>query len=77
MLGFWHPLPQIPMSVQASFLSIAHHKKLKCEKFLIEMEKVMPWKEMLDAIAPFYTEKKVGRKHKELKMMLKIHFLQQ
>lgn len=32
---------------------------------------------MLDAIAPFYTEKRVGRKHKELKMMLKIHFLQQ
>ena len=65
------------MSAQASFLSIAHQKKLRCEKFLHEMDHVMPWKEMMDAIAPFYTEKDVGRKHKELKMMLKIHFLQQ
>jgi IS5 family transposase len=32
---------------------------------------------MLSTIAPFYAEKDVGRKHKELKMMLKIHFLQQ
>jgi IS5 family transposase len=65
------------MSAQASFLSIAHQKKLRCEKFLDEMERVMPWPAMLDAIAPFYTEKQVGRKRKELKMMLKIHFLQQ
>lgn len=77
MLVFWHPLPQIPMSAQASFLSIAHQKKLRCERFLNEMERVMPWKKMLDAIAPFYTEKDVGRKHKELTMMLKIYFLQQ
>ena len=77
MIGFPHPLPQIPMSSQASFLSIAHQKKLRCEKFLDEMERVMPWKEMLNAIAPFYVEKALGRKHKELKMMLKIYFLQQ
>ena len=77
MLGFWHPLTQIPMSSQASFLSIAHQKKLRCEKFLDEMEQVMPWGQMLGAIAPFYVEKAVGRKHKELKMMLKIYFLQQ
>lgn len=77
MLGFRHPLPKIPMSVQASFLSIAHEKTLKCEKFLNEMQQVMPWKQMTDGIAPFYTEKDIGRKHKELTMMLKIHFLQQ
>ena len=77
MLVFWHPLPKIPMSAQASFLSIAHQKKLRCEKFLDEMESVMPWKEMTDAIVPFYTEKQFGRKHKELITMLKIHFLQQ
>lgn len=77
MLGFPHPLPQIPMSAQPSFLSLAHQKKLRCEKFLDEMERVMPWSAMLDAIAPYYTEQLVGRKRKELKMMLKIHFLQQ
>lgn len=65
------------MSAQASFLSIAHQKKLRCEKFLDEMERVMPWKDMTDAIAPFYAEKQFGRRHKELTMMLKIHFLQQ
>jgi IS5 family transposase len=65
------------MSAQPSFLSIAHHKKLRCEKFLDEMEQVMPWSVMLNTIVPFYVEKAVGRKHKELKMMLKIHFLQQ
>ena len=65
------------MSAQPSFLSIAHQKKLRCEKFLEEMEHVMPWGEMLGAIAPFYVEKQFGRKHKELKMMLKIYFLQQ
>jgi transposase, IS5 family len=77
MLRFPHPLPQILMSSQASFLSIAHQKKLRCEKFLDEMEQVMPWTAMLGAIAPFYVEKALGRKHKELKMMLKIYFLQQ
>lgn len=77
MLVFPHPLPLILMSAQPSFLSIAHQKKLKCEKFLNEMERVMPWSAMLDVIAPFYTEKQLGRKHKELKMMLKTHFLQQ
>jgi len=49
------------MSMQASFLSIAHTKKLRCEKFLHEMDRVMPWREMMGAIAPFYTEKDVGR----------------
>ena len=61
MLGFRYPLPPIPMSMQASFLSIAHTKKLRCEKFLHEMDRVMPWREMMGAIAPFYTEKDVGR----------------
>jgi IS5 family transposase len=65
------------MSAQPSFLSIAHHKKLRCEKFLDEMEQVMPWSAMLDSIAPFSVEKQLGRKRTELKMMLKIHFLQQ
>ena len=37
----------------------------------------MPWGRMLDAIAPFYSQKDIGRRRKELKMMLKIYFLQQ
>lgn len=76
MLRFQHPLHQIPMSLQPSFLSIAHNKKLRCEKFLTQMETVIPWKDFLDAIAPLYVEKHLGRKRKELLLMLKIYFLQ-
>lgn len=65
------------MSLQPSFLSIAHQKKLRCERFLDEMDRVMPWDKMLHAIAPFYSQKDIGRRRKELKMMLKIYFLQQ
>jgi transposase, IS5 family len=76
MLDFPHPLPKFPMSAQASFLSIAHNKKLRCEKFLSEMDRVMPWGRFIGRVLPYYTEKEVGRKHKELKMMLKIYFAQ-
>jgi len=65
------------MAAQASFLSIAHNKKLRREKFLNEMENVIPWKDLIQSIAPHYEEKRLGRKRKELKMMLKIYFLQQ
>lgn len=65
------------MSAQASFLSIAHNKKLRKEKFLDEMDRVIPWKRLLLVIEPFYEHKHTGRPRKELKMMLKIYFLQQ
>lgn len=62
---------------QNSFLALAQQKKLRCEKFLEEMERVMPWEKFLNEIAPYYTEKETGRKRMELSMMLKIYFLQQ
>lgn len=65
------------MSAQASFLSIAHTKKLRCEKFLDEMEHVVPWQLLVEAVEPFYPEHDTGRKRKELRMMLKILCLQQ
>jgi len=65
-------------AMQNSFLAIAQRKKkLRCEKFLEEMNKVIPWEEFLDTIKPFYKDAEVGRKRKKLKMMLKIYFLQQ
>ena len=64
------------MSAQASFLSIARTKQLRCEKFLNEMDRIMPWGRFMDSVLPHYTEKDIGRKHKELKLMLKIYFLQ-
>jgi len=65
------------MSAQASFLSIAHNKQLRREKFLNEMDTIIPWKSLLSVIEPHYRHKDTGRKKKELRMMLKIYFLQQ
>lgn len=65
------------MSAQASFLSIAHTKKLRCEKFLDEMERVVPWKRLVKAVESHSPAHDLGRKRKELKMMLKILCLQQ
>jgi len=65
------------MSAQSSFLSIAHQKKLRCETFLSEMDAIIPWDRFLSVIEPHYIQKHTGRKRKELKMMLKIYFLQQ
>ncbi|MBI2453883.1 IS5 family transposase [Candidatus Peregrinibacteria bacterium] len=64
---------------QNSFLAIAHQgqKRLRCEKFLEEMERVMPWEKFFNEIAPYYVEQETGRKRMELSMMLKIYFLQQ
>lgn len=65
------------MSAQPSFLSIAHNKTLRREKFLLEMDAIIPWKELLNSISPFYSLKETGRPRKELQVMLKIYFLQQ
>jgi IS5 family transposase len=65
------------MTIQASFLSLAHQKKLRCEKFLDEMETVIPWRSFIDVVLPHYPQNAIGRQAKELRMMLKIYFLQQ
>ena len=64
---------------QNSFLAIAQRKKqLRCEKFLNDMQKVIPWETFIKAIEPHYEKKgKVGRNKKNIVMMLKIYFLQQ
>ena len=80
MLGYWHTLAIFPTSTmpsQSSFLALAHNKTLRCERFLLEMDHIVPWKALIRKIEPYYEEKKTGRKRKELKLMLKIYFLQQ
>jgi len=62
---------------QASFLSLAHKKKLRCEKFLDEMKAVIPWDKLCKVIKPHYSKGKLGRKPMDLEMMVKIHCLQQ
>lgn len=61
-----------------SFLTIAQNKKtLKCEKFLDEMEQVIPWDKLLEEIKPYYPINEIGRNKTELGLLLKIYFLQQ
>ncbi len=63
--------------LQNSFLALAQQRRLRCERFLEEMEKIIPWEKFCDEVQPFYTEKETGRKRMELMTMLKIYFLQQ
>jgi len=54
-------------------------KRTRRERFLAEMEAVVPWKELVDLIEPHYprTSSKGGRPAYPLEMMLRIHLLQQ
>ncbi|MDP2788965.1 MAG: IS5 family transposase [bacterium] len=63
--------------MQNSFLALAHTKPLRCERFLNEMDKVIPWDQFVQEITPCYEQKNLGRNRKDLLMMLKIYFLQQ
>lgn len=65
------------MTPQASFLSLANCKPLRKEKFLSEMDRIIPWQEMLSAIRPHYYDNEIGRPARDLRLMLKIYFLQQ
>lgn len=66
------------MSSTQSFLSLAlNKKKLRCERFLDEMDQVIPWYKLINKVEKHYKEKKTGRNRKETKLMLKIYFLQQ
>lgn len=63
---------------QLSFLSIAHAKKeLKRDKFLNQMKETIPWKRLYNVIKPYYLDAHLGRKRKELTLMLRISCLQQ
>ena len=54
-------------------------KRNKRERFLAEMEGVVPWKPLVELIEPYYprTSSKGGRPPYPLETMLRIHLLQQ
>ena len=64
-------------------LSFAAHefvkkpKQTRREKFLGEMEAVVPWEGLRWVIAPYYPKAGNGRRPYELSAMLRIHFMQQ
>src|SRR4030043_1026500 len=63
-----------------SFASLAYDnkkKKTKREKFLQEMDRVIPWKDLTQIIEEYYPKAGNGRQPMLLEMMLRIYFMQQ
>ena len=52
-------------------------KQTRRERFLSEMDQVIPWKRLLAVIEPHYTKPGAGRRPKDMETMLRIYFLQQ
>jgi transposase, IS5 family len=64
----------------ASFASLAYDnkkKKTRREKFLEEMNQVIPWNELLKIIEKYYPKAGNGRQPMPLSRMLRIYFMQQ
>lgn len=65
---------------QSSFASLAWETKKKVtrrERFLAEMESVVPWTELLAVIEPHYATGERGRPPMGLHLMLRVYFMQQ
>ena len=65
---------------QISFATLAESvkkRKTKRERFLDEMESVVPWAALLALIEPHYPKAGKGRRPRGLETMLRIHFMQQ
>lgn len=53
-----------------------YRKPTRREKFLAEMDSVVPWKQLCEVIEPFYPKAGNGRPPVGLERMLRIYFLQ-
>jgi len=65
---------------QLSFATLDHRnkkKQTKRERFLGEMDAVVPWARLLGLIEPHYPKAGKGRRPYPLNAMLRIYFLQQ
>src|ERR1700709_268940 len=65
---------------QISFSSAEHEGKKRVtrrEKFLGEMEQVVPWSRLLGALEPYYPKGTRGRPPIGLERMLRLYFVQQ
>lgn len=65
---------------QLSFASLTYDykkKQTKREKFLKEMNQVVPWSRLIGLIEPYYPKAGKGRKPMPLEVMLRIYCLQQ
>jgi len=65
---------------QLSFSDVefgAKHKQTRRDKFLAEMNTVVPWAKLVALVEPFYPKGKGGRPPYALETMLRVHFMQQ
>jgi IS5 family transposase len=68
------------MKEQATFSSLAWAEKKKPtqrDKFLSEMDRVVPWEKLLALIEPHYPKAGNGRRPMALERMVRIYFLRQ
>ena len=52
-------------------------KQTRRDKFLAEMEQVVPWARLVDRLRPLYPKGERGRKPIALELMVRLYFLQQ
>ena len=65
---------------QMTFSSVGfevHHKQTRRERFLSEMDAVVPWQRLCALIEPHYPSGQRGRPPIGIERMLRIYFLQQ
>lgn len=68
------------MTKGPSFASLAYDnkkKKTRREKFLEEMDQVIPWEELLKIVKKYYPKAGNGRQPMPVERMLRIYFMQQ
>lgn len=51
-------------------------KLTRSDRFLGEMDRVVPWNELIAVVSPHYQSKETGRKATELGLLLRLHCLQ-
>ncbi len=51
-------------------------KKTKRERFLLKMDRVVPWKDLEETVRPYYPSGKRGRPPRGLETMLRMYLLQ-
>src|SRR3954454_1597143 len=69
------PMPQQGSFSQAEYAS--KKKQTRRDKFLAEMEQVVPWPRLVARLAPLYPKGERGWPPVALERMLRVHFLQQ
>lgn len=67
------------MSFSSSFFALLEPTKkvTKKEKFLLEMQEVIPWNTFVALVEPYWTNQKIWRPRIDALLLLKIYFLQQ